>query len=396
MKVNLISPPQPQLYDPSAYPSLGLLYLGAVLQKAGFECQYVDLSSLEATEKITMPPADFHLISILTATYQSCKRVMDTINFGFKVGGGFHASLFPAETLKDLKLDAVVVGEGEQVIADVLKNKIKGITFGGVVKDLDSLPFPARELVPLNQLRNFSNVHGDTYKGDGAATTIITSRGCCYRCSFCCKALPQMRYIRYRSPRNIVDELEQVSSNFDIWHFRFIDDIFTVNRRRIYDLCSLIKQHQLEIFWLCITRTDAVTSDLLKAMYQSGCREIHFGIESGSQRLLDLMNKQTTVETNLKAVEKAKEAGLKVKEFLMYGFPTETEQDLELTKKFVIESQPDKWTVSKFTLFPGSDIWANPEKYGLSSKEANPSQWYYCEEDNPLKQWLRSEVWRKK
>lgn len=397
LRVNLISSPQPQLYEPSAYPMLGLLYLGAVLRDEGFECQYVDLGSVEETEEIIVPDADFHLISILSATYESCKKVIDSIGSGFKVGGGFHASLFPTETLKDLNLDAVVVGEAEQVITDVLHHKREGIINGGVIKDLDSLPFPARELIPLYELRNLANIHGDTYKGDGASTTLISSRGCPYRCSFCSKVLPQTRYVRYRSSRNVVDELEEVTSQFDIWHFRFVDDIFTVNRRRVYDLCALIKQRKLEIYWLCITRTDAVTANLLKTMYEAGCREIHFGIESGSQRLLNLMNKQTTIETNLKAIKKTKKAGLKVKTFLMYGFPTETEEDIELTKKFVEEVQPDKWTLSKFTLLPGSDMWQSPEKYGLiSNSQTLPEQWYYYEETNPLKEWLRSEKWRKK
>lgn len=394
MKVNLINPPQPQLYDPSAYPSMGLLYIGAVLQEAGFECEYVDLSSLEPTDKIVVPDADFHLLTIVTATLESCKNVVKNIKSGFKVGGGFHPSLYPTETLKELKLNSVVVGEAEEVITSVLKEKVRGVTFGDVIKDLNKLPFPARELIPVHKLRVLSNIHGDTYKDDGASTTVLSSRGCCYRCVFCCKALPQMSHIRYRSAKNVVDELEEVTQKFDIWHFRFIDDLFTINRKRVYDLCSLIKQRNLEIYWLCITRTDAITSDMLKTMHDAGCREIQFGIESGSQRILNLMNKQTTVETNLEAIQKAKDVGLKVKVFLMYGFPSETEEDVELTKKFVVEAQPDKWTLSKFTMLPGSDVYA--AAYGLSGVQMSPnsSHWYY-DEDNSLKQWLQSEAWRR-
>jgi anaerobic magnesium-protoporphyrin IX monomethyl ester cyclase len=369
-----------------------LLYLGAVLREEGFECRYVDLSNSEASGENVVPDADFHLISVQSATFEASKKVMNKVDSGFKVAGGFHASLFPEGTLKELNLDAVVVGEGEEVIATVLRDKIRGVTNGGIIKDLDKIPFPARDLIPLHQLRNLTNIHGDTYTGDGAATTICSSRGCPYLCAFCCKALNQTNFVRYRSAKNVVDELESVATNYDIRHFRFIDDIFTVNRRRVYDLCGLIKDRRLEVYWLCITRTDAVTSDLLKTMHQAGCREIHFGIESGSQRLLDLMNKQTTAETNLKAIRKAKEANLKVKVFLMYGFPPETPEDIELTKKFMIEAQPDKWTLSKFTLLPGSDVQRTPAKYGVHTDFEQ--QWYYSEEDNPLKQWLRSEVWR--
>lgn len=392
--VNLINPPQPQLYDPSAYPSLGLLYLGAILEKEEFTCHYIDLSALEPYEKIRVPKADFHLITVMSATYQSSQRVMESIENGFKVAGGFHPSLFPEKSLKELGVDAVVVGEAENVISEVLLEKRKGVTYGDTIKNLDALPFPARHLIPLSKLRNLSNIHGDTYKNDGASTTLISSRGCPYRCAYCCKALPQMRYIRYRSAKNVVDELEEITSKFDIWHFRFVDDIFTVNRKRVHDLCALINQRQIEIYWLCITRTNTVTTDLLQTMYEAGCREIHFGIESGSQRLLELMNKQTTVETNLKAIEKAKKVGLKVKVFLMYDFPTETEEDIELTKKFVVKAQPDKWTLSKFTLLPGSDVYEHPQKYGIDLAK-HSSEWYYCEENHPLKQWLRSEEWRR-
>lgn len=392
MKVNLINPPQLELYEPSAYQPLGLLYIGAVLNRDGFECSYVDLSD---KEEIQVADADYHLITVNSATYGSSKKVMQKIAHGFKVAGGFHPSLFPNESLKQLNLDAVVVGEGENVITRVLRDRKRGIFNGGVIKDLDSIPFPARELVPIKKLRNLSNIHGDSYKGDGAATTIITSRGCPYRCAFCSKALKQTRYFRYRSPINIYNELKEVQEKYDIHHFRFIDDCFTVNVGRVHRLCKLIKN--LDICWLCITRTDAVNRQLLTEMYEAGCREIHYGIESGSQRLLDLMNKQVTVETNLYAVKIAKEAGLKVKIFLMYGFPTEKTEDIELTKKFVLKAQPDKWTLSKFALLPGSDVWNNPTKYGLSRGKSGRGSnlWYYPEESFELKHWLIEGSWKK-
>ena len=385
--VNLINPPQEELYDPSAYPHLGLLYLGAVLKKDGFKVRYVDLAE---GKDYKIPKADCHLITITTPTYNSAMKVIRGIDDGGRIlVGGIHPSVCPNDFDNDI---TVVKGEAEKSISDILSRRTKEKVIDcEPIKDLDSLPFPARDLIPKEKLRHLGNVHGDSYKGDGAATTIISSRGCPFRCNFCCK-IHQTEYARYRSAENVKQEIVECQEKYDIHHFRFVDDIFTLNRKRVYEICRALKP--LDVFWMTITRADSVDQNMLNSMFNAGCREVALGIESGSQRVLDLMGKRESPEQFLRAIAMIKDAGMKVKCFFMYGYPGETEHDIELTKKFIKRAKPDKWTVSRFVPLPGSDIWNNPKKYGIKIDKNYDNYWFYSEEDNELKNYLRGSEWR--
>ena len=158
--------------------------------------------------------------------------------------------------------------------------------------------------------------------------------------------------------------------DYDITHFRFVDDIFTINRSRIMEFCNLAKQERLGASWICITRADALDSELLWRMKRGGCTEVHVGVETGSQRILNAMNKQTTVETLKQGIHKIKEAGITVKAYLMHGFPPENDGDREKTVDFVREVRPDKVTVSRFTPLPGSKIWSKSSE-----------KWFYVNTD---------------
>jgi len=386
--VNLINPPAMDLFEPSAYPSLGLLYLAAVLKKAGHKCTYIDFSEgLEVNDGVIPDiPQGINLITVLQATYKSsldtAKFLRDTGN-GPIVIGGSQVSLIPDKAVRDFNSYAAVLGEAENVIVDVVNGNKAGIVYGGVIEDLDSIPYPDRDILPLSKLRNLSGIHLDRYDNDGAATTMISSRGCPYSCAFCSKS-PHTKYFRWRSAKNIIGEMLNIWSEYAINHIRFVDDCFTANTRRVFDLCSLLKP--CNFYWLCITRADRVNANLLKEMYAAGCREIHFGIESGSQRILDFMNKGETVEQYVKAISLAKRAGLIVKIFLMEKFPGETSADIELTKEFVRRVQPDKFTLSKFVPLAGSQMSWTGEDY----------QFFYPEEETELRFWLRSREWERK
>lgn len=383
--VNLINPPALELYDPNAYPQLGLLYLGGALRRAGFHCRFVDLADKET---YTVPDADYHLISVLHATYKSALGVRNSIQDGMVVVGGAQATIDPIQTYEDFHPDALVTGEADTEIANVLSNGARGIIGGGVIKNLDSLAFPDRDLVPIEKLRNVSGVNMDRYTGDGATTTMISSRGCPFRCNFCCK-VPQNEYFRWRSPRNIVDEMFELREKYDINQVRFYDDCFTVNPKRVYDFCSLLKGKGF--YWSCMTRADAIPDRMAREMYSSGCRDVQIGIESGSQKILNDMNKKTNVETNKKAIETIKNAGMKARIFLMELYPTETAEDTELTKKFVTDTQPDGVTLSSFLPLPGSSLY---EKYRNDPRYSGRT-YYNLERDSDLKTWIKSEVWRK-
>lgn len=382
--VNLINPPSLELFDPSAYPHLGLLYLGSALKNEGFKCNYVDLSD---KKNLIIPDADFNLITVLYSTYISALKVRNVIKQGKVIIGGVHATLFPEQTFKDFKPDLLITGEAENDIGNILrKNITSGIIHCGVSENLDKIAFPDRELIPREKLRNLSGIHVGRYSGDGASTSIISSRGCPFQCSFCCK-IPQNSYFRMRSPKNVLDEMVEVRDKYNINHFRFWDECFTLNKKRVYNLCSLLKKG--DFYWLSISRVDTIDQQLLTIMHEAGCREIEFGIESGSQKILDDMSKGTTIKQNIEAIEMAKKVGIKVRALIIEGYPTETETDIRLTEQFLIDSQPDIVSVCSFVAHPGS------RDYNFYPPDPNGRRYLYSNVESEFKQWIIREEWKK-
>lgn len=243
------------------------------------------------------------------------------------------------------------------------------------MENLDTLPFPARHLFP--NIVDYSGIHGQE-RGEGA-TTIISSRGCPFHCSFCTK-IPQTSTVRFRQPDKILLEMKTVMDDYDVTHFRFVDDIFTLDSKRVEKFCELKSSEGNDATWICITRADALNTHLLKQMKDAGCREIHIGVESGSQRILDAMNKQTTVKTLRDAVTDIKKTGIRVKTYIMYGYPGETEKDREETIRFIREVKPDKVTVSEFTPIPGSLLW---------DECSTSDNWFYSDDNDEYNDFRR-------
>ena len=337
-----------------------------------------------------IPGADVYGITCTTPTYREVCRLTKALKNetnSIVVVGGVHASVLPERTLQDTGCDRVLVGESEYSFLH-LCNRAGSLRSCKVehpiisvppLNDLDALPFPARHLFPFDHVVDVSGIHGQ--EPGERATTMITSRGCPYHCSYCCK-VPQTAVVRYRSPENVVQEVQSVQYEFGVHHLRFVDDVFTLSRERTMRLCGLLKP--LEITWACITRADLIDSVMLEAMKDAGCKEVHIGVESFSQRILDLMNKNIKVGTIVKGIEKIKRAGLICKVYLMYGFPSETDADVAITKKYFEQVKPHRFTLSKFALLPGSDLWYAPPV------------WFYPDDDYPeyaeLKQWLGGNI----
>jgi len=157
----------------------------------------------------------------------------------------------------------------------------------------------------------------------------------------------------------MVMEMSDVINHFDVTHFRYVDDIFTLSRKRIIKFCKLKRNRRIDATWVCITRADALDEYLLQRMRWAGCREVHIGVESGSQRVLDLMNKQTTIKVLEDAIWKIKDVGIVAKVYLMYGFPREEDEDREKTLEFIKRTKPDKVTISRYA---PSGEWFYPDE----------------------------------
>ena len=227
-------------------------------------------------------------------------------------------------------------------------NKIVKNSDRPFIENLDELPFPARHFWPIECLQKYGTVIFD----------VITSRGCVQWCNFCIEVRTHGRKYRVRSIKNVVDELEFLQKTYNAKYFAFIDDAFTVNRQRTVEMCNEIKKRKLKIKWACETRVDMITKELLQTMKDAGCADVWFGIESGSQQVLDAMKKGISLAQTVRAFKWAKEVGLKANPNVILGVPGETKETAWETIKFVERLIPDYlgcYTVA--TPYPGTPMY---------------------------------------
>jgi len=356
--VVLIVPPSSFLFNPLQYPPLGILYIAAVLEQNGYAPILHDLR--ENGDLSLIPKADFYGVSATTLDAEDAKAIGKHLKGkGLRIIGGVHASNLPQDFVG--YYDAIVVGDGERAILRIIEEEKRGLVVGETIKDIDTIPFPARHL-----LENDRVVNKELWGGYGyghvspPATTVISTRGCPYRCAFCAN-IPQQ--IRYRSAVNLRTELEYLVNTYECRHFNFLDDHFTLNRKRLKNLIPEVEP--LNIGIRVQARADAIDDEICEALVELGCQEVDIGIEHGDNDVLNLMNKLTTVDMNKRAIEMVKSYGIPVKIFIMTGLPGETWETIEKTKEFIIETQPDKVMVTLFIPFPSCPIWKNPEEYGV-------------------------------
>ncbi len=349
---------------------MGLGSLAAVLEESDVDVEILNLADCKDLSKVEFLESDWYGISCVSATFNETKEIVGRLD-GKTVVGGVHPSVLPEETKNEINPDVVMTGEAEYLLRDLITGKVKPepIMKAGLIQDLDSLPFPSRHLFDRKDVVDYTGIHGQD-KGV-PATTILTARGCPYNCLFCTKAHPMFNWYRYRSAELVYDELVHLKEEYGVEHVRFVDDEFTLQKKRTAKLMK--KMVDLEITWVCITRADTLDEKILSLMKKAGCTEIHIGVETGSDRLLKLMNKQTTSEILLKGVRMIKEADILVKTYLMMNFQEETEKDRKLTVEWMKKAKPDKLTLSNFTPLPGSATYAYIKKDG--------DGWFYQDED---------------
>ena len=364
MKKILIVVPKDSLdLDPMVYPPLGLLYIAAVLEKDGHEVNVFDMRKDNNIENI--PKADFYCFSATTPQIENEIKVSKYVK-GTTIIGGAHASWEPDSVKKHF--DSVVIGEGDNVILDIVNKDVRGIINANKTKkyDINEIPFPARHLMDNVVSKDLWEGYMFRKPDSPIATTLITSRGCPWRCSFCAN-LPQS--VRFRSVENVVEEIKQIIKDYSCSHFRFLDDNFINNKSRFRKIAKQLKD--LNISYRCSARSDLLDSEICGLLVSSGCKEIGFGIESGDDNVLKLIHKNERVIEHKRAIKLAKSFGIKTKAFLMAGLPGETWESIEMTKQFIEEVKPDKWIATLFTPFPGSPIYRNPADYKVEIVDKN-------------------------
>jgi len=394
MKILLINPPTfnmlptmlPRSVDEARgyNPPLGLLYLAAYLQKNSehqveiLDCQVEELNYKQIEEKIKENAPDaiglttmtFTLIDILNIV-----KIAKKINPEIKtILGGPHIDIYPEETINQPGVDYLVLGEGEKPLKGLLDNinslnnlrQVKGVVFkdnnkivntgrAELNQDLDSLPFPARRLTPYQK---YSSVLSKV----SPVTTMFTSRGCPYKCLFCDR--PHLgKFFRARSAKNVVDEMEECQK-MGIKEILIYDDTFTVKRQRVIDICLEIQKRNLKIDWDVRARVDTVDKELLEIMKDSGCQRIHYGVEAGTQKILNVLRKGISLEQVEKAFKLSRKIGLETLAYFMIGSPTETKEDILETIKFAKKINPDFTHITITTPFPATDLY----RMGLEQK----------------------------
>lgn len=375
MRITLIQTPCYELNDDRLEPNLGLLYLATYLNQHWHDACMVDLSSVPNSQwEQLIPFAEAYGFSTYSTTYHrtlEVQRVAKSINpKAVTVAGGPHASALPQEVAQDF--DFVVVGEGERALLGLLSDLEEGEQLAKIVReqlieDLDEISFPDYSLVALRTYHRI--VAGKP------SVSILSSRGCPYQCNFCNSIIMgRNRKVRFRSPGNIAEEIQQVQARYGIRSFRFQDDIFTLSVQRIREITRLLKP--LNIVYRCFGRVNTCTQEMAELLYEGGCRHIAFGVESGSQQILDLMNKAQTVEQIRTGIANAKAAGLVVRVFLIVGCPGETWEAVQQTVDLMLECSPHEYIVYPLIPYPGTPLYHFPERFGITQINRDFSQYF--------------------
>lgn len=364
-------------------PPLGVGYLASSLEAAGHEAVLVDavaeqLDVVEAAEAVASHRPDIVGISSFTtlapnSAYAVARAIKSRLPDTPMVMGGPHTTSFPQTILDDCpEVDLLIPGDAETVLCEVVDRMARGVSCQGVrgivyrdqagatvatppapvVRDLDLLPHPDRRIYKQGLYEPLPSLSPRR-----PATSVITSRGCPWgRCKFCYQGGEYAAPYRRRSPENVIDELRALVRHWGIRNVVFWDDNFCVLPKWIDRFCDLLDREHLDLVWSVLARVDTVRPEMLRRMARSGCYSIQYGIESGCQRILDMINKGHTLQQCRDAVRWAKQAGMDTRGFFVLGFPSETPEDSEETIRFACELNIDYVVFFSYHVAPGTAL----------------------------------------
>ncbi len=390
LKILLMTTAPPQngaWYLGKRLPPIGLMYVAAALEKAGFQVQMLDnyLAKKPISEvKQVIASFDPKIVGITcgSATYARCietvKAVKETSPQCKIVVGGWHASYVPDSLLENPEIDYVVMGEGERAVTELADCIVKGnepaaTSIAGVackraganiknppkfIENMDEIPYPARHLLPLEQYDRTIE-----YLDVKPADVMSISRGCVYSCGFCETRKLWGNICRGFSPQRVIGEIQDLQSKYGTKGIYFINDNFTLRRKEVLQLCDLMVKNKLDLEWVCDTRVDLVDQELLAAMSRAGCKTIWFGVESGSQRILQRIGRNTTLEQIEKAFKLCRKNNIKTACSFMLGVPDETIKDMEASLKFAKKLNPDWCIFNVFIANPDSRLYQEVLEY---------------------------------
>ncbi len=377
-----------------AAPPLGMLYIATMLRNEGVEVSMID----EGTQGFSLKGAvdwvkkeDPDILGFSTCSSSGRKAAMIAAEVKkenpnvFIVFGNIYATFNAERILKKYPfVDIIVRGEGEhtslELVRCIEKNRnlkeVQGITFRSkngisatpdrpLIKDVDSIPFPDREMLSVD----YHNTTAGINVGPRKFSSFISSRGCVFQCSFCgCRRLARNLW-RSRSVENIIQELHFLASQ-GYKQFLFVDDNFTLNPKRVVKICQRMRKEKIDVEWFAEGRVDQCSFDMLREMVRANCRMIYFGIENATQKVLDYYKKQQTPKQAKTAVRNARKAGVDVivGSFIL-GAPNETREEIRNTIKFAQQLEVDIPQFNILAAFPGTELWEELKEQGVLDED---------------------------
>ena len=386
--VLLINPPEGTLGRLTSAP-LGLMYIAAVLQENGIAVQILD-AFLDGWNAILPKIKECRpdIVGITCPTYARVQalKVAEMIKLNFPeirvILGGHHPTLMANQLLSNYSfIDMVGIGEGEYIMLDLVRGlppeSIQGLGFrkeGKIIincqrpniENLDSLPFPAWNLVEVKRYGTHSNfVYNGVDLGKEVGADISFSRGCIGRCNFCSNYAMWKRW-KHRTVAKVVDEIQFLNKEYGVRCFQFNDDCFSVDKKATIDLCEEIIKRNLKILFCIVTRTDCIDETILRALKDAGCYMVSFGIETASPRLLKIMHKPINVEVSTKAIQLVNSFGIKTVALVIAGCVGEDYETINETIDFLNHTNPSFVDVANgLRIFPGTELFNIAKEKGF-------------------------------
>lgn len=371
-------------------PPLGIAWIAAVLEKAGHKVKIIDSPTLEIDtdnwfKEVKSWNPDIVGLSMLTPTvpkgYAAAKKLKEEIPEVPIIAGGPHPTFMYNEALEN-GIDIVAMGEGEYTTLEIVNTiernglepnsllRINGIAFKDKreerikvtsprppILNLDELPWPARHLLPMEKYTLLNKPIKVAH--------IMASRGCPYGCAYCSTSYFWGRRIRYRSAKNVADEVEYLHDKYKVRYVVFSDDELVINKKFVRGYIKEMKERGLELPFACGARVDHVNKDFMKFLYDNGCVIIYFGVESANQETIDKIGKRIKIEQAMRVFQWKKELkGAAMGSFIL-GFPWETLDDMKKTIDFAIKLDPDYAQFTALTPYPGTPMYSYAKKHNL-------------------------------
>ncbi len=392
MRVLFIGHPNEHRQKPD-FPPLGIAYLGAAARDKGHDVLLID-GGLSAIEIIVRQAKDFipDFVGVTCWTinrgivWKLCLMLKKVLPEAFLAVGGPHASFYPEHVFVKTHAKAVVIGEGEETVCDLLDcidnkydlSQVKGIAYrktdGTIectssrpqIEQLDSIPFPYYSGFKHFSFQNYAGLSGLPRP----TAAVITSRGCVFDCSYCGSVNFWGKKWRYRSAKNVLDEIQQLVDGGDVRSIYIFDDNFPVNKKRAMDICQGIIDRRLDIKWACCSHVQMVNEELLALMKESGCISIDFGVESGSDVILRNINKSQNRADIERAFSLVHKVGIKPRAYLMVGNKGETTDTIDATIQLAGTIMPHSSIGATILwLLPGTRVFREARESGFIDDE---------------------------